>query len=185
MLKHVLSGTIAALVLTTSSVLAKDAPMPAPAIPAEVAQVAYFVGTWHCSGKGFAMPMSPEHATTGTVHAAMAAGGRWLHTTYDEDKTAANPTPYHIGLYTGYDSAKKQFAQSSFDTMGGYATQTGTGWNGDVMVFEGSANGMPESMGVRDTFTKKGASEFMHTGEMQGADKKWMKTDEETCKKGK
>jgi len=25
----------------------------------------------------------------------------------------------------------------------------------------------------------------MHTGEMQGADKKWMKTDEETCKKGK
>jgi hypothetical protein len=38
---------------------------------------------------------------------------------------------------------------------------------------------------VRDTFTKKGTNQVMHTGEMQGDDKQWVKTDEETCHKGK
>ena len=51
-------------------------------------------------------------------------------------------------------------------------------------MFEGTANGSGQTLTVRDTFTKKGASQLTHTGEMQGADKQWAKSDEETCKKG-
>lgn len=187
MLKHVLMGTIAALSLTSIAAWAKEeakAP-PAPAVPTELAQLDFFFGTWNCTGKTFATPMGPEHATVATVHAGKAAGGRWVHVDYDEKKTAANPMPYHAGIYMGYDSAKKQFVEGCFDNFGGYCTQSGSGWNGDTMVFEGTANGMGPPGGARDTFTRKGSSELTHKGEMQGEDKKWMKADEETCHKAK
>jgi hypothetical protein len=180
MLKHALAGMIAAVALS-SPVVAKDAAPPSPAAPAELSQLDFFAGTWHCTGKAFANPMSPEHATTATVHADKAVGGRWLHVRYDENKTATNPTPYHIGVYMGYDSAKKQFVEGCVDMFGGYCTQNGSGWNGDTMTFEGTNNGMGDPAGVRDTFAKRGPNGLIHTGEMQGPDKKWNKTDEEAC----
>jgi len=181
-LKHALFGMITATAVLSPAFA--DVPPP-PSPPAELAQYDFFVGTWHCSGKAFATPMGPEHATTATVRAAKEVGGRWLRATYDEDKTAANPMPYHIGVFMGYDSAKKQFVQSCVDVFGGYCTASGSGWNGDTMIFEGTANGMGEPAAARDTFTRKGANQMTHTGEMQGPDKKWIKTDEETCHKGK
>ena len=184
MLKLHFSGTIAVLVLMSLPLLAKDAPPPAGP-PPELAQVAFFEGTWNCTGKTFANPMGPEHATTATVHGAKAVGGMWMHITYDENKTAANPMPYHVGVYMGYDAAKKIFVENCVDTFGSYCTQSGSGWSGDTMKFEGTGNGGGKQFGTRDTFTKKGTSQVTHTGEMQGDDKQWIKTDEETCHKGK
>jgi hypothetical protein len=188
MLKHAFTGTIAALALTTLSVAAKEAPAAAPAppaVPVEIDQLDFFAGTWSCSGKAFANPMMKEHATEGTVHAARSVGKRWMHVSYEEKKSAANPMPYHAGVYMGYDSAKKTFVQNCVDNFGGYCSQSGGGWNGDTMVFEGISNGSGNAIGVRDTFTRKGANQLTHMGEMQGDDKKWNKTDEETCHKGK
>lgn len=184
MLKHALTGMIAAVALS-SAAGANAASPPPPAAPAELSQLDFFAGTWHCTGKAFANPMSAEHATTATVHADKAVGGRWLHIRYDEDKTAANANPYHVGVYMGYDSAKKQFVEGCVDVFGGYCTQSGSGWNGDTMTFEGTANGMGDPGGVRDTFTKRGPDGLTHTGEMQGPDKKWSKTDEENCHRHK
>ena len=184
MVKQLFSGTIAALALMSTPLLAKDAPAPAAA-PPELAQVAFFEGTWNCTGKTFANPMGPEHATVATVHGAKAVGGMWVHLTYDENKTAANPMPFHVGVYMGYDAAKKTFVQSCVDVFGGYCTQNGNGWSGDTMKFEGTGNAGGKQFGVRDTFTKKGANQVTHTGEMQGDDKQWIKTDEEICHKGK
>jgi hypothetical protein len=185
MLKHVSFGTIAALAL--SSLAFADAPPAAPpGPPAELAQLDFFVGTWNCSGKAFASPMGPEHATEATVHALKAVGGRWVHVTYEEKKTAVNPMPYRVGAYYGYDSGKKTFVESCVDAFGGYCTASGAGWKGDTMIFEGSGNGGDgKSFMARDTFTKKGTNGLTHMGEMQGDDKKWIKTDEETCSKGK
>lgn len=164
---------------------AAPAPAAAPAMPAELAQLDYFIGTWHCTGKTLASPMSAEHATAATVHAAKAIGGRWIQVTYDEAKTAANPMPYHAGIYMGYDAGKKQFVSGCVDNMGGYCTQSSAGWNGDVMVMEGTGNSDGKQFGSRDTFTRKGAGELMHNSEMQGDDKAWTKLDEETCRKAK
>ena len=147
-------------------------------------QVDYFNGHWTCSGTTFASPMGPEHKTTGTVHAERAVRGRWNHITYDENKTEANATPYHAGLYMGYDAGAKRFVQHCHDSMGGHCSSTSAGWNGDKLVFEGANEGDGKSTPSRETFTRKGADEVMHTGEMQ-MDGKWVKTDEETCKKGK
>lgn len=185
-----LNAVAAALALAPPALAAKDeAKMKAPdmsAAPAELAQLDFFVGRWNCSGKTFASPMGPEHATTATVHAARAVGGRWLHVAYDENKTAASPMPYHAGVYMGYDVGQKKFVSMCFDNFGGECSETGDGWSGDKLVFEGSAHGDDgKTMGSRDTFTRNGASELVHMGEMQGDDKKWVKADEETCHKGK
>jgi len=186
MLKPLLAGTIALLASASLPLSAKEAAMAAAAtpMPAEMAQLDFFVGTWNCTGKAFASPMGPEHATAATVHAVKAVGDRWVHITYDEKKTAANASPYHVGVYMGYDAGKKRFVEGCVDNFGGYCNQSSSGWNGDSLVFEGDANGSGQTFGARDTFTKKGAGQLTHSGEMQGADKQWTKTDEETCKKG-
>jgi len=184
MLKQLVSAIIA--VFAASSIAtAKDAAPAAPPMPPELKQLDFFLGTWHCSGKTFANPMGPEHATTANVHVARAVGDRWLLLTYDENKTAANPVPYHVGMYWGYDSAKKTFVQNCHDNFGGYCMQTGSGWSGDTLTFEGTQQGMDDAGVSKDTFTRKGTSELSHTGEMQGPDRKWMKIDEETCHRGK
>jgi hypothetical protein len=184
LLKHVITGTILALALAS---IAGAQPAAPPGPPAELDKLDYFAGTWHCTGKAFANPMGPEHATTATVHADREVGGRWLHARYDEDKTAANPTPYHVGVYMGYDAGKKQFVQGCVDVFGGYCTQTSSGWSGDELVFEGAVSGSPDGKPAvgRDSFTNKGADHFVHTGAMQGADKSWVKTDQESCHKAK
>ncbi len=149
---------LATLALAATPLLAKQAAKPAPtkpaaaapAPPAELAQLAYFEGNWKCSGTTFANPMGPEHATTGSVHGAKAVGGMWVHIAYDENKTAANPTPYHAGVYMGYDAAKKSFVSGCYDSFGGYCSQTSSGWNGDTMTFEGTSNADGKSMGARE-----------------------------------
>lgn len=192
-MQYSIAGTMAVLALASTAAFADNkapaapaaAAPAAPAAPAELAQLDYFGGNWNCTGKAFASPMAPEHATAATVHATKAAGGRWQHVTYDETKTAANPAPYHVGVYWGYDAAKKSFIQFCVDNFGGYCNQTSTGWNGDTMIFEGTGNGDGKQFGARDTFVKKDANTMTHAGEMQGDDKKWNKTDEETCKRAK
>ncbi len=186
MFKTVFLGTLAAFALTGNA-LAKEATAPtaAPAAPAELAQPDFFIGAWTCSGKTFATPMGPEHATTASVHTVKAVGNRWLHTTYDENKSASNPVPYHAAVYWSYDAGRKVFVQACVDAFGGYCQQTGPGWNGDVFAFEGSGYADGKQGMFRDTFTKKDASTLMHAGEMLGDDKKWIKLDEETCHRAK
>src|SRR5437870_3074377 len=118
MLAHSSRAMLAVIALVSTPLLAKEAAKPtapAPAPPAELAQLAFFEGNWTCTGTGFASPMGPEHATTATVHGAKAVGGMWVHIAYDENKTAANATPIHAGVYMGYDVAKKSFVSDCVD----------------------------------------------------------------------
>jgi hypothetical protein len=114
------------------------------------------------------------------VHATRAVGDLWIHVTYDENKSAENPSPVHAGVYMGYDAALKKFVQGCVDSFGGYCTQSSPGWNGDTLAFDGTANGTGKAETVRDTFVKKGANELTHTGEMGGS-----QVDTETCKRVK
>jgi hypothetical protein len=171
------------LVLFPVSLLASDQPAAPTGPPAELSQLAFLTGTWHCSGKGFATPFGPERATEATVTSAPAVGGWWQELKYDEKKSSANPMPVHAAMIMGFDSEKKQFVGVCFDSFGQHCAQTSSGWSGDTMIFDGHSSMGDGTMGVRDTFTKTAANKLTHLGEMQGPDGTWMKLDEEHCTK--
>ena len=176
-------AAVVAVLFVSSPLLAEDKaagpPKPAP----EMSQLAYFAGTWNCSGKTFATPIGPEHATDGVASGQMTLGGFRLVIHYDEKKTDANPMPFHVLQVIGWDAGRKLFDSACFDGFGGSCMQTSPGWKGDALVFEGTAIMGGQKMGARDTFTKVSATELKHKGEMQGEGGKWMTGDEETCQK--
>jgi hypothetical protein len=171
------------LVAVTSAItaLAGDQPAGPAAPPAELSQLSVLTGTWICKGTDFASPMGPEHATEGTAHGVRAVGGHWLHMTYDEKSSKADPTPAHFGMYFGYDAAAKKFVESCFDSFGGYCTQFSDGWQNDTLTFDGTQTSGGQKLNVRDVFIRKGANGLSHYAEMQDETGKWTKTDEETC----
>ena len=146
-------------------------------------ELKYFAGTWKCTGMAFASEMGPEHATTGTVTIKWILNKQWLDVRYVENKTSKNPHPFAVNAYWGYDSGSKKLVAGAVDVGGGYGTSESTGWEGDTLVFTGPFHAGPMTGTGRDTFTRKGANELMHTGELQDQSGGWKKTDEETCKK--
>lgn len=171
------------LALATSAVLAISPALAAgdaPAgTPSQIDQLGDFLGDSICTGNLLmAMGETPAHATTARLHGEKTLDGNWIVIHYDEDQTAANPKPYHIAQYFGFDSKTKQFVAAAFDNSGSsYSTETSAGWKGDSITFDET----PAT--DRDTFTRNGSKELMHTGTMLDKNKKWVKTDEETCHK--
>ena len=173
---------VALLVLScaTRALSAQEASGP----PAELSQLSSFVGSWQCTGQILARGSKPGHVTTAAGHAMKAAAGHWIQFSYEELKTSANPTPYSIAGYMGYDASKKQFVQTTVDNYGSYGPSFSDGWKGDTIIFEGSTNDADgKSMLVRDHFVRKDHA-FVHFSESQGPDKKWVQPDEETCHLG-
>ncbi|HET8834365.1 MAG TPA: DUF1579 family protein [Gemmatimonadales bacterium] len=150
--------------------------------PVELSQLSNFVGNWQCTGQMFARGSRPGHATGAVGHGSKALDGHWIQFAYEERKTAANPRPYRIAGYMGYDASKKKFVQTTVDNYGSYGPSFSDGWQGDTMTFEGTgetADG--KSMAVRDHFVRKGQHAFVHFSEGQGSDGKWVQPDQETC----
>jgi hypothetical protein len=143
-------------------------------------QLEPMIGKWQCTGIAYATPWGPEHPTSGEVAQSWIMDGKWLSFTYAEKKTADNPMPFTVVGYFGYDPELKMYVVGSVDSAGGYATGAGSGWVGDAMTFEGPWHVGGMTSKSRDTFTKKGANQIMHLGELEqnGA---WMKLGQETC----
>lgn len=177
---------------TAAPAAAVPAAAPAAAAPAmptpnpALAQLKYFDGTWHCKGQVFPGAMGPAHATTATVHAKWDLNDFWLGVRYAEAKTAANAHPYTGAFQWGYDGEGKRFISGGVGNMGDYATQASPGWEGDKLIFTGHSHGMgPAPLLARDTFSKKDANTFVHSGEYQNATGGWDKADEEECTRAK
>jgi hypothetical protein len=100
--------------------------------------------------------------------------------TYAEKKTAENPTPFTATGYFGYDPETKMLVVGGVDSTGGYATGASKGWVGDALTFEGPWHIGGMTANSRDTFTRKGANEIIHLGELE-SDGKWIKLGQETC----
>jgi len=156
------------------------APSGPPVPPAELGQLSFFAGDWHCTGKAEASPMGPEHPTQATVHISDDIGGFWYVGHYAEKKTAANPHPMVFHFVEGYDASAKAFSLDCFDAFGGHCHQTSAGWKDGILIYTGEATGAGPATPVRDTFTKKGVAALEHAGEMQ-VEGKWVFTDHEKC----
>jgi len=157
----------------------EPAPVPKPA--PELAQLKYFLGTWHCEGNVPASPMGPAHKSRATVVTRLDLGGFWYSGTVREEKTAETPHPMSGMFHETYDAAKKQFVMLWVDNFGAWSTETSKGWDGDQIAFSGEATMGGQQMPVRDTFTKKGAAELVHSYEMTMSGQKI--AGDETCKK--
>lgn len=140
----------------------------------------FLAGSWGCNGTAFATPMGPEHPTSATVGAAWQLGDYWLAFSYAEMQTPKNGMPFAVSGWMGYDMEQKKLVLGSVDAMGGYSTAMSDGWKGDVLTFEGPWHMGPMTAKGRDTFTKKGADEFVHAGFIEQGGK-MTKLGEETC----
>jgi hypothetical protein len=146
---------------------------------AQLDQFDFMVGDWNCTGTLFASGTRPAHATTARAHGEKTLDDQWVMVRYDEDKTSANPSPFHVHQYFRYDPAGKQFKTVGIDSAeaSGFVGVS-HGWSGNSMVFEESTGGKTSES--RDTFSK-GTNELSHSGTALDKNKKWVKTDEETC----
>jgi hypothetical protein len=137
-----------------------------------------------CSGNLMATAKRRGHATTGHARVEKALDGKWIAMHYDEERSASNPQPYSVVQYVRYDAAGKRFVTVVLDnTASGspYSTGVSSGPSGGTVTFDETLVGDKEAK-YRDTFTKDGDA-FTHTGTVLDKDRKWVKTDEETCRK--
>ncbi len=183
MRKHAIALFAAAVLAAVPLRAEEQKKMEAPKPPAELSQLWFMSGSWTCTGTTFATPFGAEHKTESTLKGSKAVGGMWLHADYVEKKTAENASPFHAGIYGGYDAAQKKFVMGCVDNFGGYCTESSPGWEGDAMTFEGTTVVNGKRTPSRDVFTKKGTGGVTHHAEMQLEEGKWTKMDEETCKK--
>jgi len=171
-------GAVAAFPALSQPPAPGGPPSPSP----EMSQLAFFAGTWSCTGKAEASPMGPEHATQATVHIGNDIGGYWYVGHYAEKKTAANPHPMVFHFVQGYDSTAKALSMECFDAFGGHCHQTSAGWKDGSLVYSGESSSGGAATPARDTFTKKGEASLEHAGEIQ-VEGKWVFTDHESCKR--
>ncbi len=154
------------------------------AAPSQTDPLDFPIGDWNCTGNLMAMGKKPGHATSGKAHSEKILDGNWIVIHYDEEQTSANARPYHVVQYIGYDRGKKQFVSVTVDNTGtSYSTGTSPGWKGNALTVDETDSNGGKAVVFRDTFTRNDSGELTHAGTMQDKDKKWVKTDEETCRK--
>jgi hypothetical protein len=151
---------------------------PKPA--AEMAQIAYFEGTWTCSGKMMESPMGPAGTMTSTAQIRKDLNGHFQ--TGVIKGTSANMPPFEGIFHATYDTSTKQYVMMWVDNMGGRSESSSAGWKGDTMIYAGETHMGGQTMKTRDVFTKSGAASMKHVSEAE-MNGKWTTMGEENCTK--
>ena len=150
-------------------------------LPMQLDQLTGFLGDGTCTGNLIA---KPGHPSTGRFHGEKVLGDHWVVIRYDEDATASNSRPYHVTQYFSYDAKGGHFVDVLLDNSGEtYSTGTSNGWQGDAMTFENTDFTSGSHPLFRDVFRRQGAEVISHTGYERDTSGKWVKTDEEVCKR--
>lgn len=126
--------------------------------------------------------MPPEHATRAWIHVISTLGGFWIDSDYSEDRTSQNPHPNAGKVHWGFDEGAQKFTGYAIDNNGGINSLESDGFQGDTIVWRGTARTAAGTFATRDTFARKSSTGILHTGEafLNGV---WVKLDEETCRK--
>lgn len=174
-------NTLAAVGLFAASFAAVGSAQQGPPQPAaEMAQMAYFEGSWACEGKMLDSPAGPGGPMKGTVDIRKDLNGHFLTGTVKAEMPKM--PPFEGRFNATYDSGMKQFVMLWIDNMGGWSQTTSPGWKGDTLVYEGDSHMGGQTMKSRDTFTKQGPATMKHAWEIQMGDK-WTQVGDETCRK--
>jgi hypothetical protein len=150
----------------------------APQAASELAELAFFTGAWEAEGTFHATPFSAEKPIAMRIDVEVVHRGFWVQTRTAERPSSDNPNPLTATYLWGYDPEAGRFSAEWFDSNGGRATQTSTGWEGDRLVFIGQMTYGGYRFALRDTFTRRGDDTYHHLGEVdlgQG----WIPVDEE------
>jgi Protein of unknown function (DUF1579) len=157
-----------------SASVEQAAPSPVP----QLAELACFTGTWEAHGTFHATPFSAEKPIAMRIDVDLVHRGFWIQTRTAEQPSPDNPNPLTATYLWGYDPDTDRFSAEWFDSNGGRATQTSTGWAGGRLVFIGQMRYGGYRFTLRDTFTRRGDDAYHHLGEVdlgQG----WIPADEE------
>lgn len=176
------SSALYAAIACASSLLYLGPASAQDAMPSQLDQLSGFLGDGTCSGH-FLAAKSPR-ATSAKYHAEKILGDHWIAVRYDEETTSSNSSPYHVAQYFSYDAKAGHFIDVVLDNSGeGYGAGTSSGWHGDVITFENTGLVGGERYVFRDVFTRHGAKVGSHAGYQRDKSGKWIKVDEETCKR--
>ncbi|MDD5367779.1 MAG: DUF1579 family protein [Anaerolineaceae bacterium] len=161
-----------------SNSVSQEQPARQPGQSQELEALAFFSGKWQGKGTFFATPWWPEKPIEMTTEVTRELGDAWYLTRTAEKASPENPQPLSAIYIWGYDAGSGRFVASWFDSRGGRATQTSSGWKHATLVFEGEMTAGGFTFPLRDTFEKRSEQAYHHIGEvsMEG---RWMPVDEE------
>jgi hypothetical protein len=148
--------------------------------PSKLRELDYLGGTWQCKGTAFAFGDQPKHDVVATTKGTWILNDMWLEIRYVELKTKANPHPFNVRGFFGYDPEQKKLALGSIENDGGYSTESSNGWEGDAIVFTGPNHMGGMTVTGRDTWTKKSKTKLTYSFEIEDKGN-WTKLIEETC----
>jgi hypothetical protein len=140
-----------------------EAPHPAPPSKpaAENDALKMFVGTWTCQGTATLGPGKTVKVKA-TAKVKNELGGFWQSFVYTEQKTKDYPMAMTAMGTWGWDAQAKKFVRAEFQSAGGHANGTSTGWVGDTMTWDLEVSDFMGQMTAKHMFTKKGDKEFVH-----------------------
>ena len=146
------------------------------------AQLQEFVVDGTCTATMVAMGKYPARTATGKVHGEMTLDGQWAVIRYEEDQTAANPKPFRVEQYIGYDAPAKHFVSVEFNnTEGGYVAGVSPGWTGNTATFDETMLVDGKITPSRDVFIKGESGMKTHIGMLRDESGKWIEAERETC----
>ncbi len=140
----------------------------------------FFHGTWTAPGRFHRTPFGEQKPIEMTIVGSSRLAPHWLQMTTEEAATPENPHPLRATYVWGYDELSGTFTADWFDSNGGRARQTSSGWEGDVLVFTGTMTMHGTTVPLRDTFTRLDDDHYHHVGEVDLGEG-WLPVDEENA----
>jgi hypothetical protein len=131
--------------------------------------LAFYVGSWQCSGTSFATAEQPkEEHWQARVEVAPELGGHWLSV------QMIGPGDNRTVEHKGYDPEHRRWTHVAMLADGTWSWLASPGWDGNHMVF----TPQPDD-DTRATFTKLGDRAYSHAVSKRSGEKQW----EKVCKK--
>lgn len=175
---------LAALACASAPVANGQTPTQPAVDPSPSSRIATFIGDATCAGTPMAMGKNSGPADTGRYHAEKALDGNWVVVRYRQDQSAANPHPFEVVQYFGYDPANKHYLTVMVGNGAGvHSTGSSDGWRGNSITFDEVEWARGKSHSSRETFTTRDSGLSGYTAWSRDKQGKWIKMYEETCHK--